>query len=106
MISVDGNTTEITYEVTLTDDPDKIIWTTEEPGGETFLWQRGDVEILAIHKCKTGMKGTVRFENANLFYFKRPNSSPFQKKRVDPHPINRINGNQRYNEMKRYSLAV
>lgn len=45
MISVDGNTTEITYKITLTDDPDKMIWTTEEEGGETFLWQRGDVDI-------------------------------------------------------------
>jgi len=45
IISVDGNHTETTYKVTLTDDPDKMIWTTEDQGGETFLWQRGDVEI-------------------------------------------------------------
>jgi hypothetical protein len=45
MISVDGNMNEITYEITLTDDPDTMIWTTEDEGGETFLWQRGDVDI-------------------------------------------------------------
>lgn len=45
VISVDGNVTDITYQVTLTDDPDTMIWTTEEEGGETFLWQRGAVEI-------------------------------------------------------------
>jgi hypothetical protein len=45
MISVDGNQTEVTYKITLTDDPGKMIWTTEEQGGETFLWQRGDVDL-------------------------------------------------------------
>lgn len=48
IISVDGNTTEITYSITLTDDPNTMIWTTEEQGGETFLWQRGDVDISEL----------------------------------------------------------
>jgi hypothetical protein len=50
IISVDGNTTEVTYDVTLTDDPDTMIWTTEDEGGETFLWQRGEVQISQFNK--------------------------------------------------------
>jgi hypothetical protein len=46
IISVDGNQNEITYRITLTDDPETMIWMTDEPGGETFLWQRGDVDII------------------------------------------------------------
>ena len=45
IISVDGNATEITYKIILTDDPDKMIWTTDEQGGETFLWQKGEVDM-------------------------------------------------------------
>jgi len=45
LISVDGNQNEITYRITLTDDPETMIWETDEPGGEMFLWQRGDADI-------------------------------------------------------------
>lgn len=31
---------DIVYKVTLTDDPDMMIWTTEAAGGETFVWEK------------------------------------------------------------------
>ncbi len=31
---------DIVYKVTLTDDPDMMIWTTEASGGETFVWEK------------------------------------------------------------------
>lgn len=46
--SIQDPDVEITYLITLTDDPDKMIWTTEQPEGETFLWERG--EITHIHE--------------------------------------------------------
>lgn len=31
---------DIIYRVTLTDNPDMMVWTTEDTGGETFVWEK------------------------------------------------------------------
>jgi hypothetical protein len=38
--TLDTELNDIIYKVTLTDDPAMMIWTTEEDGGENFIWEK------------------------------------------------------------------
>ena len=51
--SVDGNDTDVTFSIFLTDNPDMMIWMTEQPGGETFIWERGEFESPFPPKAAT-----------------------------------------------------